>query len=48
MNLTITGIEQIVFTTQFGFDDVRCPAAILASGFTRPTCSVSSRPVQIR
>jgi phospholipase/lecithinase/hemolysin len=29
MDLTITGIEQIVFTTQFGFDDVALPGGDL-------------------
>ena len=29
MDLTITGIERIVFTTQFGFDDVSRPGGEL-------------------
>jgi hypothetical protein len=29
MNLTINGIEKIVFTTQFGFDDVTLPGGDL-------------------
>ena len=28
MNLTITGIEQIVLTTEFGFDDVPLPGGV--------------------
>jgi hypothetical protein len=29
MNLTINGIEKIVFTTDFGFDDVTLPGGVL-------------------
>jgi hypothetical protein len=31
MNLTINGIEKIVFTTQFGFDDVTLPGGELGA-----------------
>ena len=31
VNLTVTGIEKIVFTTQFGFDDVTLPGGELGA-----------------
>ena len=31
MNLTITGIERIVLTTEFGFDDVSLPGGDLGA-----------------